>query len=612
VSGLLIAAIAVPGIAGALLALGGRRADLVAPAVSLTVAASTAVLAVLCAAGRPTASGAFLPGTPLAVGVDGQSAVLLPTVCGVALLVLLFAVAERQQPAARFHGLMLLFLAAVVVTVTATTLPALLLAWEVMGATSYALIGFVWSDRATVQSGFVAFIVTRTGDLGLYLAAGAAAAAGTGLSLRDLAHAAQPFSSVIAAGVLVAGLGKAAQLPFSFWLSRAMVGPSPVSALLHSAAMVAMGGYLLVRLSPTLAASGWGGVATAWVGVTTAVLLGVVAIAQTDLKQVLAASTASQLGFVVLAAGVGSVSGGIAQLVAHAATKALLFLVAGAWLSALGTRQLSALRGVARRWPVVGATFVVGAVGLAGLPPLSLWLAKDEVLAGASARSPWLYAAGLVGAALSAAYSARLIRIVLAAPIGREAEGFDTEEEGSRRVPVGARAPLIVLAVAAAALAVIALPPFAAGFRSQLGASGAPEATGVELAASAVLAIVIAGLVLWRGTPELRFARSWIGLERAATVVVARPMLAAAHVAARADDALARTVLRTGSATQQLAQLTGRLDRAGPTAAMLGIARVVAAAGRRIRRLQTGNLYQYYAAAVVTTVLLAIVLIVVR
>jgi NADH-quinone oxidoreductase subunit L len=391
-----------------------------------------------------------------------------------------------------------------------------------------------------------------------------------------------------------------------------MVGPSPVSALLHSAAMVAMGGYLLVRLSPTLTASGWGGITTAWVGAATAVLLGVVAIAQTDLKQVLAASTASQLGFVVLAAGVGSVSGGIAQLVAHAATKALLFLVAGAWLSALGTRQLFALRGVARRWPLVGVTFVVGAVGLAGLPPLSLWLAKDEVLAGALAQSPWLYAAGLVAAAVSAGYSARLIRIVLAKPSGREVEGFDDEGRGSRRVPVGARVPLIVLALAAAALAAVALPPFSATFRTLLGAGGDPRATGVELAASALLAVIVAGLGLWRGTPELRFARSWFGLERAATVVVARPMLAAAHAAARADDALARTVLRTGSAMHQLAQLTGRLDRAGPTAAMLGIARLVAAAGRRIRRLQTGNLYQYYVAAVVTTVVLAIVLIVVR
>jgi NADH:ubiquinone oxidoreductase subunit 5 (subunit L)/multisubunit Na+/H+ antiporter MnhA subunit len=127
------------------------------------------------------------------------------------------------------------------------------------------------------------------------------------------------------------------------------------------------------------------------VGALTALALGAVAVAQRDLKQLLAASTSAQLGFVVLAAGVGSVSGGMTFLMAHAATKALLFLAAGAWLTALGTKQLSALRGVARRWPIVGITFTIGTLSLAGLAPLSLWAAKDELLVGALEVSPALY-----------------------------------------------------------------------------------------------------------------------------------------------------------------------------------------------------------------------------
>merc|ERR1711965_1184935 len=119
-----------------------------------------------------------------------------------------------------------------------------------------------------------------------------------------------------------------------------MEEPSPVSALLHSAAMVAMGGYLLLRLSPLLLASGWAGWAAAWIGAATTIVLGVIAIGQSDLKQLLAASTAAQLGFVTLAAGIGATAGGTAQLIAHAATKALLFLIAGAWLAATGTKQL--------------------------------------------------------------------------------------------------------------------------------------------------------------------------------------------------------------------------------------------------------------------------------
>ena len=156
-----------------------------------------------------------------------------------------------------------------------------------------------------------------------------------------------------ALGVLAAALGKAAQLPASFWLSHARDGPSPVSALLHSAAMVAMGGYLLLRTAPLLAASGWADDAAAWAGALTAVALGVVAVAQFDLKQLLAASTASQLGLVVLAAGVGGTAAGAVHLVAHALVKSLLFMLAGLWLHALGTKELEGLRSAAARAAVV-------------------------------------------------------------------------------------------------------------------------------------------------------------------------------------------------------------------------------------------------------------------
>src|SRR5215472_6350744 len=210
-----------------------------------------------------------------------------------------------------------------------------------------------------------------------------------------LAGASRPGRDVIMAGILAAALGKSAQLPFSFWLSRAMEGPSPVSALLHSATMVAAGAYLLLRMHPLLVASAWGAPVTAWAGAVTALALGLVAVAQADLKQLLAASTCAQVGFMVLAAGAGGVTAGVMQLVAHAAVKSLLFLAAGAWLAALGTRQLPALRGAARRYPLVGVTFTVGAAVLAGLPPGSLWVGKDELLAAALHTSPALYGAGL-------------------------------------------------------------------------------------------------------------------------------------------------------------------------------------------------------------------------
>jgi NADH:ubiquinone oxidoreductase subunit 5 (subunit L)/multisubunit Na+/H+ antiporter MnhA subunit len=204
----------------------------------------TAVLAAVAAMTRPEVSAPFIAGAEIGLSVDALAALVLPTVGIVTFLVLVFAAGADvggptagASPAggtrARFHGLMLLFAAAATMTAAATTLPALLFAWEVMGATSYALIGFWWRDEPRVSAGLTAFLTTRTADLGLYVAAGAALAGGAGLALAALPEASTGWRHVIAAGILVAALGKAAQLPFSFWLSRAMEGPSPVSALLH-------------------------------------------------------------------------------------------------------------------------------------------------------------------------------------------------------------------------------------------------------------------------------------------------------------------------------------------------------------------------------------------
>ncbi|MDJ0313524.1 proton-conducting transporter membrane subunit [Arthrobacter sp. H35-D1] len=640
-SAALLLMIGLPAFAGVFLLLAGRRLARAATGLSITVASLTLATAVVAAATAPAVVLPFVSPDGAALAVDGLTAVLLPTVAAVALLVLVFAGAEGLRPEGRFHGLMLLFTAAVMVTVTATSLPALLAAWEIMGATSYALIGFRWQEARTMPAGLVAFAVTRAADLGIYAAAGAAVVAGSGWRLEDLAAADGPWLHVIAAGMLIAGLGKAAQLPFSFWLSRAMEGPGPVSALLHSAAMVAMGGYLLLRLEPLLLASGWAGPAAAWIGAATAVVLGIVALTQSDLKQLLAASTAAQLGFVVLAAGLGATAGGAAQLIAHAATKALLFLVAGAWLTAVGTKQFPALRGIGRRWPVAGAAFLLGALSLAGLPPLSLWWAKDAILAAALHIHPALYAAGLIGAALAAAYSAKMIAIVWAAPSRQERTDteqrlWDTEQAGTRGIPSAATAPLVVLAVAAAVLGILAVPGLSEPFRRLLNAEAEAESTVWELAASAVIALVVAGLVLRRGTPSIAAASHWFGLERISAAVLVRPMFVTAEALARLDGRLNAAVTGAGRMLGDAANRAGSLDvrlnagvngvgrvlgRTGAETDTLDhavdrtlgvITRGTASLGHLVRRAQTGAIADYYAGAAMVTVAAFIFLIVVR
>jgi NADH:ubiquinone oxidoreductase subunit 5 (subunit L)/multisubunit Na+/H+ antiporter MnhA subunit len=617
VTAVLWALVLLPTVAGAVLTLLPTRIGRSASVAGVGVAAVVVLLSGVVAAARPSVAVPCVAGASFGLAVDGLAALVAPTLAAVTLLALVFAAGDVRESQPRFHGLMLLFAAAALVTVTATSLPTLLFAWEVMGATSYALIGFWWREERRVASGLVAFVTTRAGDLGLYLAAGAALAAGTGLGLLDMAHGSAPWRDVMAAGVVAAALGKAAQLPFSFWPSRAMDGPSPVSALLHSAAMVAMGGYLLLRTAPLLHATTWAGPVVAWGGVLTAVALGAVAVAQDDLKHLLAASTSAQLGFVVLAAGVSGVSGGGTQLVAHAATKALLFLVAGAWLGALGTKRLSALSGVARRWRPVGIAATIGALSLAGLPPLALWATKDSVLAAALRESVALYVAGLVGAVLSAAYAAKVL-VVIWRPLPDDAEaGYDAEEQGSRSVGPLLRLPLVPLALGALTLEVLALPPVDEAMRGLLGVQEEPAAGGWELtvsAALAVLAVLLVARTRWLGRLERSAVlRGWLGLETLAHRVLVRPTLWLARGLAGFDDrVLDRSVVRTGTATVALARRVGALDVRAVDGAVQGVAGGVRRLGALARRPQTGLLHQYYIQAVSAVAAAVVVLVVVR
>ncbi|WP_243723108.1 proton-conducting transporter membrane subunit [Actinomadura sp. 7K507] len=539
----------------------------------------------------------LLAGWPGGLAMDGLSAVLAVTVAVVLVAVLVYA--AGQGYGVRFHVLILLFAAAMLVTVTATDLMLLLMGWEVMGAMSYALIGYAWPDAERVRSADVAFLTTRAADMGLYAAAGFAVAGAHSLRLDELAGADAPWRDLIAAGIVVSALGKSAQLPFSFWLSRAMAGPSPVSALLHSATMVAAGAYLLLRLHPLLAATGWAATLVCWAGALTALVLGAVALAQRDLKQLLAASTCAQIGFMVLGAGAGAIAGGTAHWVAHAAVKSLLFLCAGIWLAALGTQRLDELRGAARRNRLVGAAFGVGALALAGVPPLSLWVTKDEVLAVAGESSTALLVAGFAASVLSSAYAAKALVMVFRRP----ADG------SAVRVTVLERLPLPVLALAAAVLGVVGLPALAGPWRRMLGVPGEAAPHAWEVALSAGLAVAtVAVVVVARRVPEPAWAADWLYLERAASAVVVRPVLAVARALARFDDQVVdgavRGVARGGRWTAGLAgrRVEFRVD------ALVGVVgRAARGLAALARRPQTGQLHTYYAQAAVVLAVLVVI-----
>jgi NADH-quinone oxidoreductase subunit L len=618
-----------PAVAGLVLVLLGPRLERSAPA--LGAAATAATLGLLLGAGRtPDAAYPFLLGLPWQLGVDGLSLALGVTVCVVTVCVLLAVPSQVDQRRGRLSGFLLLFLAAVLLTLLARDLLSLLVGWELMGAASYVLIAHAPGSRRAVDSATTALLTTRALDLGLYAAAGAALAGAGTLGFAALPELSGWPLHLAALGVLAAALGKAAQLPVSFWLSRAMDGPSPVSALLHSAAMVAMGGYLLLRVSPLLAASGWADDAAAWTGALTAVALGVVALAQSDLKQLLAASTASQLGFVVLAAGVGGTAAGGVHLVAHASVKSLLFLAAGLWLHTLGTKQLDGLRAAAVRAPVVGVLAAVGLLSLAGLPPLALWGSKDAVLAAALEHSPLLYAAGLLAAALSAAYAGKALVVVLARPDGRT----------PLYVPWPSWAPLVPLAAGAALLSLLALGATGRHFEELLGAN-LPPLEPVGLGVSGVLAAAVLAAMWWRGEHVTMpaAARQWLHLEGAAHAVAVRPVLAlsaalaafddrvldrgvmatapaarrVAAALARADDALLdRAVEGTAAGTVRTAGASGRFDVDGVDGLVTALAAATRRLGAQARRPQTGQLHQYYGQAAALLVAATVLLLLVR
>ncbi|MFE0677666.1 NADH-quinone oxidoreductase subunit L [Streptomyces sp. NPDC058867] len=646
-SGLLWALLALPLTVGTLLAVAGRAADRYAPGTAVGTALAALALAVAAALEHPRSEAPLLEGASVGLAVDGLSGYMVVTVTAVTLAVLVFSVADigPGEARARFFGLMLLFAGAMLTTVTATTLPVLLMAWEVMGATSWALIGYWWRDPERGSAATTAFLTTRTADLGLYLAAGAALASGQApsLALDELPEVTGAWSVVITAGLIAAAFGKSAQLPFSFWLSRAMQGPSPVSALLHSATMVVAGAYLLLRLEPLLAHSGWGGPVVAWTGALTAVALGLVAVAQSDLKQLLAASTCAQIGFMVLAAGAGAVTGGTLQLVAHAAAKSLAFLVAGVWLTTFGTRALPALRGAARRHRTVGIAFSVAALTLAGVPPLALWAAKDVLLAGALEDSTALYAVGLAGAVISAVYSAKALWFVW--------QPVPAPEGGREPLPGVTRLPLLILAVACAALTAASFPPVRDAVQRVLGGGQQPEPHAWEFVLSGVLAVVVSAAVWMRGPELLTFparitawGSDWLRLENTATTLLVRPVLRLANALATFDDhvldravessargSLVRRVLRFanglagfddqvldraveggGRGSVRLALWTNARVERLVDGCVEGVAGRSRALGRLARRPQTGRLHQYLAQTVAAFTVLALVLVLVR
>ncbi len=353
--------------------------------------------------------------------IDPLSITMALFITGVGTLIHLYSIGymHGDPKFSKFFIYLNLFVASMLLLILGDNLALTFLGWEGVGACSYFLISFWFSDEANASAGKKAFVTNRIGDFGFMVATFVLFTSLGSINYDDILTRADELSTQTATIVVVlfmlAAAGKSAQLPLYVWLPDAMAGPTPVSALIHAATMVTSGVFLLTRLNPVLAeAELWSRGLIAWIGALTALFAATIAVAQTDIKKVLAYSTVSQLGYLFLAVGVGGFVPAIFHMVTHAFFKALLFLGSGSVIHGLHDEQdMRRMGGLRSLMPVTAFTFIIGWLAIAGVPPFSGFWSKDEILLFAwnadGIGGKGLWAVGLVTAMLTAFYMTRQV-----------------------------------------------------------------------------------------------------------------------------------------------------------------------------------------------------------
>jgi NADH-quinone oxidoreductase subunit L len=358
---------------------------------------------------------------PLDVLIDPLSVFMMLVVSGVGGLIVAYSIGymDGEDEERRYFAYMALFVFSMLLLVQSANFVILLAGWGLVGLSSYLLIGFHHDRPSAVAAAKKAFIMNAFGDATMALAIFLLFWNGATLGLADFAYAggtSQTVMTLVALGMLGGAVAKSAQLPLHTWLPDAMEGPTPVSALIHAATMVTAGVYMLVRLHPIFEAAPEVQDLAAGIGAVTLLVAGLIALVQVDIKRVIAYSTMSQIGYMFFGAGLGAYAGGMFHLMTHAFFKAVLFLAAGIVIHALlGEQDMRNMGGLRRYLPGTRIAFLIGALALAGMPPMSGYFSKDFILASALADGWYgqlLLAAGLVGVFLTGLYTFRMFFMV--------------------------------------------------------------------------------------------------------------------------------------------------------------------------------------------------------
>ncbi len=363
----------------------------------------------------------------MSILVDPLSVFMILVVTGVSTLIHLYSISymERDEGYARYFSYLNFFVFSMLLLVLAGNFLLLIVGWAFVGAASYLLISFWYRRTTATRAGIKAFVINVIGDVGLVLGTYFIFKHTGSLDLLKTFHTvsnpARPAFAHGGHGDLVAGcilllvgaFAKSAQIPLHTWLPDAMEGPTPVSSLIHAATMVTAGVYLIARMHPLFQLAPAAQDVGAVIGAATLLIAGTIGLAQTDIKRVIAYSTMSQIGYMIMGVSIGAYAAGLFHLMTHAFFKALLFMAAGSIIGAMGGEQsLERMSGFRRALPFTYACFVIGGLALSGVPPFSGFFSKDEILLVAGEQGGWhwaLYVAGYLGAFLTAIYTFRMI-----------------------------------------------------------------------------------------------------------------------------------------------------------------------------------------------------------
>jgi len=444
--------------------------------------------------------------------VDPLSALMLLIITGIGFLIHLYSCGymASDESFGRFFSYLNLFIFFMLLLVMGSNYLIMFIGWEGVGLCSYLLIGFWYKNTSYANAAKKAFVMNRIGDLGFLIAMFVLIAVFGTLEYKEVFAKASQFPMgdatllLITLLLFVAATGKSAQIPLFTWLPDAMAGPTPVSALIHAATMVTAGIYMIIRSNILFTLSPLTLQIIAAIGVATALIAAFIAMTQNDIKKVLAYSTVSQLGYMFLGLGVGAFTAAFFHVLTHAFFKALLFLGAGSVIHAMHHEQdMRKMGGLKKYLPITFMTMLIGTVAIAGIPPLSGFFSKDEILAFAFAQSPLLWGLGFVGALFTAFYMFRMLYITFYGDFRGTAE----QEQHLHESPMVMTLPLIVLAVLSLIGGIINLPSVLGGgqwlanFLSPIYEYSVSRASEVHLehsteyilmAASAIAAIIMA------------------------------------------------------------------------------------------------------------------------